>query len=492
MLGADSAFEGADTLKPSEKFPVVQTLLLWAMVITVLAAALPLGAARPVSWTLLAMIITALFAVQLLYDNINALPAQTKGLWLPALLFFGAVGWGFVQILPNLPTEYIHPAWANVSDVSGYISADPGEGRQVLMRYLCYMMIFWIAFRASFASMRAGLILKAFALFSAVLAIFGLYTLAAGTNPILSESAEVKVVTASFVNRNSYATYAAFGALANLAAYLHIASGTREDDNHWRSYIRDILERFFDGAWIYAVGFLACMGALSLTQSRAGGVAALVGLLVFLAAWRGKGRRWNPLMLLLIAAVLGFVVLTSATGMTNRILATGPENGRFLVYPEIVAAIQDRPLLGHGLGSFHDVFRQYVPAEAALGEWVRAHNSFLENAFELGLPAAAAFYLALALIVWRIRSGTIKRARNRAFSCFALAVVATGATHSLFDFSLQMPAIAAVFAVILGLGWAQSLPSASSRRSSRKTARTPEAKTAPTRPSSDLTEPLAK
>lgn len=464
-----------------ERFAVVQWGLLWAILGIVLLAALFLGANRPVSWTLLSLIIIPFFILQILLDCTQRLPKETGGLWLPAALFLGAVVWGFVQILPGLPTDYIHPVWRALPDATGLISADPGQGRQVLMRYLCYTMVFWIALRSATSADRAGAILKVFALFSTGLAVYGLYTLAIGQNTVTGVEENVRVVTATFINRNSYATYAAFGVLANMAAYLHIVSGTRNNEDHWRSYLRDMLERFFDGAWIYALGTLVCLGALSLTQSRAGGVACLVGILVFLASWRGRGRKWNPWLLLVMLALISFVILTSATGMTNRLLATGSENGRFLVYPEIVRAIMDRPLLGHGLGSFHDVFRQYVPAEVAIGEWVRAHNSYLENAFELGLPAASAFYLALLLIVWRIRTGTVKRARNRAFSCFALGAIAAAATHSMFDFSLQMPAIAAIFAVILALGWGQSFPSQVSRKRSAKA----KSKSAPTEPSPD-------
>ncbi|MFK7849074.1 MAG: O-antigen ligase family protein [Rhodothermales bacterium] len=444
------------TLKTTERFAFFQWALLWGLLVCVLVAAIPLGSNRPVSWTLLSMAITGLFCAQILLDSVNRMPTQAKGLWLPVFLFLGAVGWGFVQTLPGLPDAYMHPVWSYLTGAAGRISADPGQGHQVVMRYLCYAMIFWIAFKSSLLSTRAGTILKSFAIFSTVLAVYGLYTLAVGNNPVLGEGEQANVISATFVNRNSYATYAAFGALANIAAYLHIVSGTRSDDDRWQNLLRDMLEQFFDGAWIYALGALLCIGALTLTQSRAGGIAGMVGLLVFLSTWRGRERRWNPWLWAVMLAVIGFVILTSATGMTNRILATGPENARFLIYPEVVKAIMDRPLLGHGLGSFHDVFRQYVPAEAAVGEWVRAHNSYLENAFEFGLPGAAAFYLALLIFANRIRRATVVRKNNRAFPCFALACIATAATHSLFDFSLQMPAIAAIFAVILALGWGQS------------------------------------
>ncbi|SLN59134.1 O-Antigen ligase [Roseovarius albus] len=458
-------------MKTKERFPRLQWSLLWALMGCVLLAAVPLGANRPVSWSLLSLAVVIIFSLQLLIDCAQRTPKQTKGLWLPATLYLGAVAWGAVQLVPGMPASFIHPVWTALGDVPGRISADPGQGHLIVMRYLCYAMIFWVALRASISTARAEMMLKSIALASTLFAIYGLYALATGHNPILGEGEHSRVVTSTFVNRNSYATFAAFGILANIAAYLHVINDTPANDNHWQSLVRDLLERFFGGAWIYALGALLCMGALSLTQSRAGGIAALIGLVVFVATWKGKGQRWNPWLLMAVGAVVGFVILTSATSMTSRILATEAENGRFLIYPEVVNAIVDRPLLGHGMGAFHDVFRQYVPAEAAIGEWVRAHNSYLENIFEFGIPAAAAFYLALLLIVIRIYRATVTRNRNRAFPCFALAAIATAATHSLFDFSLQMPAIAALFAVILALGWTHSFSTRSARIS--KTAQEP-------------------
>jgi O-antigen ligase len=85
-----------------------------------------------------------------------------------------------------------------------------------------------------------------------------------------------------------------------------------------------------------------------------------------------------------------------------------------------------------------------------------AHNSYLENAYEFGLPAAAVFYTALALIAARLVRGARTRRRDTDIAAFAIGCLAAGAFHAAFDFSLQMPAAAALFAAILGLGWAQS------------------------------------
>jgi len=422
-----------------ERFPRMQIGLLWALLIVVCLSSLPLGANRPLSWIILSLVILLIFFVQVATDLMQPASEQLKGLWLPATLFLGALLWGVVQIIPGLPEMLSHPSWSFVPDAAPLISADPEQGQHAILRLFSYAMVFWVALRSA-----------------SILAIFGLYALATGQNAILGEDGQSASLSASFVNRNNYATYAAFGLLANIAAYVQFFQTSRINSQHMNSFVRDLLERFFEGGWVFALGTLLCLTALVLTQSRAGAVAGLVGLVTFAAIWPRPGKRSNPYIWLLLAAIVGFVVLTSATGLMNRFLAEGREAGRFEAYPDIIRATLDRPILGHGLGSFQDIFRGYLKPEISYAEWGQAHNSYLENALELGLPAATAFYAALFAIGWRIHRGARIPRNNRALSCFAFACLTTAALHSLFDFSLQIPAIAAAFAMILGLGWSQS------------------------------------
>ena len=60
--------------------------------------------------------------------------------------------------------------------------------------------------------------------------------------------------------------------------------------------------------------------------------------------------------------------------------------------------------------------------------------------------------------------------RDREFSCLAFAAVLAVTFHSIFDFSMQMPATASLFALIIGMGWTQSYSERKSgKRSRRKT-----------------------
>ena len=83
-----------------------------------------------------------------------------------------------------------------------------------MMRLFCYALIFLATLWTCRKTGRASLVLRIVAVYSTGLALFGLYAFATGENFILGEDANRAIVQASFMNRNSYATYAAFGVLA--------------------------------------------------------------------------------------------------------------------------------------------------------------------------------------------------------------------------------------------------------------------------------------
>lgn len=448
----------------------LQAAIGWATLGTVLVSALALGANRPVSWLLLGLVVLALFAAQTVLDLLSRHPPAigVAKLWLPALLYVGVVIWGLVQTMPGwAPAGWLHPTWAGLEGQPGAghaeprVSADPDGGRHHVIRLATYGAVFWIMVQAAADGARARAMIRAVALFSGALAAYGIGTWAAGFNPILGKEYAGNVVKASFVNRNSYATYAVFGALANLAALAmvtryNVVGGEAADDA--RRSLRDMLEGFFRVGWLHALGALLCLGAVALTQSRGGAAAGLAGTVIFLAVYRRRGDWGGAALIGTALVILGFVVMALSTGVTGRLLTASTESNRFLVYPEVLDQALERPWLGHGLGAFHDVFRARVPFEAATGEWDFAHNAYLENLFELGVPATIAFYAALALVAGRLVLGALTRRRNRLPACLAVGVTATAALHSLVDFSLQMPAAAALYAALAGIGWIQSHP----------------------------------
>ncbi|MCH2095418.1 MAG: O-antigen ligase family protein [Rhodobacteraceae bacterium] len=439
-------------------FLLTRSLAAWLLFSTLVIATLALGANRPVSWTLLCLAILGLFVItQVLYITQKS-PRVFLRLWFPAGLFLGALIWGALQTAPGFfPDAWAHPVWDLAAGVPSHVSADPVKGFHILMRLSCYALVFWMALISAQDGENAVRYLKAFGLFSTALAGFGLYAFLSGSNPILGELASENL-SASFVNRNSYATFAGFGLIACLG--LLFRSGTMHSQGGRRAII-GLLRGIVAGGWIWIVGITLCGGAVVLSESRGGAVATAIGLIALLSTQRVKGAGAGIGPVLILGSVVLLILLSGISGTMNRFLTTTDESGRFAIYPKVVEGIGDRPVLGHGIGAFHTAFRKYVPVEASSAEWNMAHNSYLENIFELGLPAALCFYLALALIGLQLLRGVQQRQRNRTVVSVALACFILAAVHSLFDFSLQMPALASFFAWLLGIGYAQSFPSGS-------------------------------
>lgn len=514
-----------------------QSAVAWSLPFFLAIFVLFEGGNQPLAWTLAAAAIILLFFMQVIIDSVSVRASGLNRLWLPALLYLLVLGWGVAQRAPEMPSAWAHPVWSfSVPETIGFdesegqsetpqvadglleggdasenrapdeteaespvgfaagsplspdrsdglsfptqlsqhvekkpvISADPEQGRHVLLRLLTYAMVFWIAVRSAQDAKRAGALVRALALFSTGLALFGVYAVISGSNPLLGDAAS-GVVSASFVNRNNYATFAIFGALANLAAFMTAA---RKAEQGRANPVLGFIEGFFSGSWIWILGFIVCAGAMLMTQSRAGAAAAAVGVVVFLLACRSRGSVASFGPVVMVGFVGAVLAVTGSTGVLERFLNQSAD-ARFAIYPRVVEAIGDRTYLGHGFGSFHDAFRPYVPLESAAGAWDMAHNSYLENAFEFGVPAAILFYLALLLIGLRLLRGIQQRRRSRNILAFAFACFCVAAFHALFDFSLQMPALAAIFAWILGIGYAQSfredeLSAISSRRRQRR------------------------
>ena len=107
--------------------------------------------------------------------------------------------------------------------------------------------------------------------------------------------------------------------------------------------------------------------------------------------------------------------------------------------------------LGSGLGSFEAVYRLYERPEAIDPTYVNhAHNDYLELALEAGIPAI--LWILAFLAWWALCAGSrwIGDANDPWAKAGTIASAAILA-HSFVDFPLRTSAIAAVFALAIGL-----------------------------------------
>lgn len=132
----------------------------------------------------------------------------------------------------------------------------------------------------------------------------------------------------------------------------------------------------------------------------------------------------------------------------------------------LIAAGEHLPT-GSGLGSFVEIYRTYEdPAQVTQTYMNHVHNDYIELALELGVPGVA--LILLFLLWWTARAAAIWKSAEPLHFARA-ATIASGAllAHSIVDYPLRTAAIAAVFAMCLGLMAAGATPERRSGRAAR-------------------------
>jgi O-antigen ligase len=232
-----------------------------------------------------------------------------------------------------------------------------------------------------------------------------------------------------------------------------------------RRVVVDLLSRMAAPLALALITCLVAGAALLLTQSRGAFVATCAALIALVWSLRRSalltsGAFFRATALFSIGLFCGLVWLAGESTLGR--FADAGENAlnRLAYYATTWQAIADRPLLGTGYGTYADAFRAYNHAGTGTYFLDKAHHTYLQIVMELGWPAAAALYAGLVLLVLRCLHGLFRRRRSAVWPAVVAACSVLVAVHSLVDFSLEMPANAATFALLLGIGCAQSVRSA--------------------------------
>jgi len=264
--------------------------------------------------------------------------------------------------------------------------------------------------------------------------------------------------TATFVNRNSFATFLSFGLIAGLVfTAVSLLPNSEQTGGH-----KSLL-----AAMLYLLGSSVIFAALLATRSRMGFTAGAIGAMLAIALVLSKAPRTRQLIWpVLIFGILGTIVLffLYGGGLLERVGSVESSSDvRMALYRQVIAMIRSRPWTGYGAGSFELAFPLFhqLPVSPDV-VWDKAHDTYLALWSDFGIVFGSIPILLIGLIgikAWRIFRSTRRRWINAAI---ALGVITTAAIHSLADFSLEIQAVAYLFVAILAIGMAgpQKLPSA--------------------------------
>ena len=374
--------------------------------------------------------------------------------------------WALVQVFMPLPFTLAHPGWEAASNViegidTGSISAAPTQGVNAIMTLLVYLGMFWLFAQLTRNPDRANIAYKAICVIETALALIGLVNHLDGPRmpPWLPDQKEV--VRSTFINRNHFATYCGFTVIVALALLIQAQDMAWRETARVSSRLQQFGRTMVFGGSLYLTAIIVSFMALVLSGSRAGMAATILGIATLLALnWFSERKRRRGLGVLVpILLIVTFSTLAVAGDfLTTRLLVDDiAHNERFFAYQVAIRAIQDYPLTGIGYGAFTQAYPIYRGDEVYHVRFF-VENTYLEMILEFGIPMALVWFAVLASLIARCFSGALQRQRHKIFPMAAVAVAVLAAAHATLDFSLQIPAVALLFAAILGTGVAQSWP----------------------------------
>ena len=439
----------------------LDTAVFWALCAVVALAPLPLGSNRLWSASLIGVVLALLLVVWLARLAFGGDLYLPRALVVPSLLFAAVLAVVVVQgVCWDGP--FAHPTWSLAPGLDATacprVTLDPYRTWTGFTHLLMYGVAFWLALQLCRSSRRAGHLLVMFAVTTTLYAGYGLITYFAEVRPGLffEERPFHHVLTSTFVNRNSFAVFAGMGVVANLALLADRLLAGQQADRRLRLWV---LAESLSRLPFYLLGFVVCLIAIILSQSRAGFAVTMIGIVVLVLSFalHHRLRLRKRLAGGAVPTILGLVMLVTGGGalMSRYANLEGDLEYRGIAIIATLEATGERPWLGVGFGTFEDAWPAFRPEEVR--HWFRqAHSTYAENLFELGVPAALALFVAFGCLLVQCARGVLRRRRHGIYPALALSAALLPVLQSITDFSLQIPAITVATMALLGRGVAQS------------------------------------
>lgn len=439
--------------------------VMWLLFALLLCLPLFLGGNRPMAWALSTVLLclgaTCYFAMLLIRDQAPRIGLAEIGL--PAALVAVFMGFIVVQVLPVgglLPASFTAlPVGLPPADT---ISLSPGDTMLALLRWISIALVAYFSIQIAANSLRAQRFLGLLFWVAVAHAVYGLMLrFQFGDTILFTEKwAYLGYATGGFVNRNSFATFLAIGAVIGIVRLLD-AFRQRPRGRSRVMWLIDMRE----GPLLTLLGFALVIVTLVATASRMGVAAGLAGMVLaavlFLAKRpemdAAKRRGAAPLILLvLVAAVLLYLFGLPLIERMGKVEAATVV--RLQLYEQILGMISDRPWAGFGGGTFEHAYPLYHRSPVNLDlVWDRAHSSYLALWSEYGIIFGSLPMLAILLVVLTLVASYLRGGKADPLVIAAIAGTAVAAIHSTVDFSLEMHGVTLFFTALLAGGAGKAL-----------------------------------
>jgi len=189
--------------------------------------------------------------------------------------------------------------------------------------------------------------------------------------------------------------------------------------------------------------------SLYLTKAR-GAWCAFFGGLTLLSFLRSK----VIIVAFLLLAVIFYAI--SSQEVKNAIKSTISFKDRFVMWNDSIAMLKDRPLRGFGLNTYFENYKLYRNDRYKYQKGSYAHNCYLQQAVDLGIPGLIIFvYFLGSVLVSSFRS--IIKIKDNFYSncCFGMWVGVLNFTlYAFVDTAFYSLPLAVLFYFMVGLTFA--------------------------------------
>lgn len=432
------------------------------IVLLLALAPIPLGSNRPAFWMIWSTyvgIATGLYGAALL--ALRAPPrVGLASLWPEMALLLFLCAWVALQILPIGGWLAVPPVPVEGIAAPRSISLDPGNSRLVLIQFFTFGLLYLLTVQVAVNRRRARHMLLAVFLIVVAFAAYGLISLTQLGDTLLGFEKQIYqgFATATFINRNSFATFLAIGLTTGVAYAMQLLADRKALTT----------TRLMGKLALILLGTAFIAAALLATGSRLGTASAVVGVVVMLVlgalAYRGSSMAFLVGAGALFLCAIAAMALFGTAILERTVLLSGVDTGRAEIHSQVWAAIRARPWTGYGAGSFATVFQALQqPPLSTEYSWENSHSTYLALWFELGLVGGSIPLLVIAIAGLRALMA-LRDNSSKALSLASTAAIAVFATHSLLDFPAEIEANAFLLVVLLGLGAAGAVNGRLDRR----------------------------
>lgn len=431
------------------------------------------GSNDPVSWSINAVLFPGLVAA---YELVLAMsgrphPVPIRRIWFPVACFSAVAVWIAVQAATLTPITWHHPIWEMTSTllgepVPGSITVNRDQTILASARLGTVTAAFWLALQLCRDGRRARRLLQAVALIGFAYSAYGIFAFYRFPDTILwyPKLYYAESVTSTFINRNTFATYAGLSLTCFLGLAVSAAAKQERREGMILRLAGAVSQMAGPAGLNVAAGALVA-AAIVLSGSRGGVGAAILGMvgLALIVALRRSSRGGVALPVFGAFVVVALIAFSFGNFLGQRLFEQGfALEDRLGADILTIRAIQDAPLSGFGYGSFPDVFPMYRDASVSPWPvWDKAHNTFLELAAEIGIPAASLFVVALGWFCARCLVAALGGTGRTTAPLVAVCATLIAGCESIVDFSLQIQAVALTWISLIGAGVAQSMSSGS-------------------------------